>query len=68
MKLLCKIIGHDLSNEYTQPEPRFERVWNKYFGDALWMEVFIHECNRCPMKFKFWRWTRAAAKKNTEDI
>lgn len=67
MKFLCKIFGHDLPPLYTQPEPKFERIYNKWLGEPMWYEIFDHKCERCGITMRVWRWTKEATRKMLED-
>lgn len=61
--MICRIIGHKLNPEFTQPEDRFQQLWNEWLHETLWYEVFEQECLRCHKIFRIWRWTIDAAAK-----
>ena len=67
MSIRCKLFGHDFNTQYTQPEERFERLWEKWLGEPIWREIFDHKCKRCNQMWRFWRWTREAARKTIEE-
>lgn len=63
MSIRCRLGIHTLSNGFTQPDPPFEKRWNTWLKEAVWYEVFDHECVRCGAIFRHWRWTHEAMKK-----
>lgn len=66
--LVCLILGHRLSNGFTQPDPPFQRRWSALLNESVWYEVFDHRCERCGALFRIWRWTRAARRRMLDDV
>lgn len=66
-RLICRVLGHSKGPLFTQPDQRFEKVWNKWLEEPIWMEVFDWTCQRCGTSMRSWSWTRPAARKMLED-
>lgn len=65
--MICRLLGHKYEPNYTQPTDPFERLWNDLLGEAMWYEIFDHDCARCGKHFRVWRWTRRAAARMVRD-